>query len=139
MRPWIAQDVDERDLLAALRLCRVLAGGELAGRGAELEEDGPARALLHYCLALTLDPSYLRSLRLVFLTQKTSDRRRVAVLARTLARGVFPTRAQIDLIYGPQRGWLGYLWKRLWRPFDVVVRLAGHGWAFLCQRARARL
>jgi hypothetical protein len=40
---------------------------------------------------------------------------------------VFLTRAQIDAIYGTPRHRLGYLGRRLARPFDLVRRLGSYG------------
>jgi hypothetical protein len=40
---------------------------------------------------------------------------------------VFLSEAQIDAIYGRPRGRLGYLGRRLARPFDLLLRLGRYG------------
>jgi hypothetical protein len=52
-------------------------------------------------------------------------------LLRSLVGAVVLSDAQIDAIYGPPRGRLGYLGRRLARPFDLLGRLAGYGWRAL--------
>jgi hypothetical protein len=43
--------------------------------------------------------------------------------ARSVLDAVFLSNAQIDAIYGPPRHPLGYLGRRLARPFDLLRRL----------------
>jgi len=47
----------------------------------------------------------------------------VVRFVRSVLSAVFLTRSQIDAIYGPPRHPLGYLGRRLARPFDLLRRL----------------
>jgi len=50
-------------------------------------------------------------------------RRLAPAFLREIRRTLFLTRQQTDVFYGRLRaGFLGYLFRRLWRPFDLVVR-----------------
>ncbi|HJS59319.1 MAG TPA: hypothetical protein VKA01_14550 [Vicinamibacteria bacterium] len=87
-----------------------------------------ATALLHHVLVAASDPSYHASLsQRALVSQITSgapsDR------SRLLAGVLFPTRAQLDAIYGGgPRTALGYALLRLWRPLDLGLRLFQYLW-----------
>jgi len=51
------------------------------------------------------------------------------------ARALVLTDAQIDIVYGPTRSRLGYMGRRLARPFDLVRRIVRYAAA----AARVRL
>jgi hypothetical protein len=78
-------------------------------------------------LAGRLDPEYERSLRLGLFHSQPSDRPPAVRLARSVLSTVFLSDAQIDAIYGPPRNRLGYLGRRLARPFDLLLRLGRYG------------
>ena len=59
---------------------------------------------------------------------------RVRALAKTVRGALLPTKAQIDILFGPPRTELGYWGWRLWRPFDLVLRAARYGFAWLTDR-----
>jgi len=46
------------------------------------------------------------------------------------------SRGQIDAIYGPQKSWRGYLFRRLARPFDLAWRLVRSLAAGIAVRSR---
>lgn len=121
---WVEGDVPRLELAALAALCRRLA------RGADLEGpwEGPERILLAHILAGRLDPDYEKALRLGLFRHQPSDRPASVRLFRSLVGAVVLSDAQIDAIYGPPRGRLGYLGRRLARPFDLLGRLAGYGW-----------
>jgi hypothetical protein len=123
---WVAKDVPEA--AAARRLARRLAAGEdVAGW------TGDEEVLLRHILAGRLDPGYEQALRLGLFQPQPSERSRPAQLARALLGAVFLSDAQIAAIYGRPRSRLGYLGRRLARPFDLLRRLGSYGarWARL--------
>jgi hypothetical protein len=122
---WVAADLVAAEVEAARRLVTALAAGdELAGWG-----DSPAgeSVLLRHVLAGRLDESYERSLRLSQFRRQPTDRPAAVRLAGALAATVWLNRAQVDAIYGPPRHRLGYLGRRLGRPFDLLARLGRYG------------
>jgi hypothetical protein len=90
-----------------------------AGEGAAL--------LLRHILAGRLAPDYASALRLSLFRAQPSDRQPAVRLIRSVLGAVFLSRAQIDAIYGPPSHPLGYLGRRLARPFDLLVRLGSYG------------
>lgn len=118
---WVAQDVPADEAAALRRLCSRLAAGEVPTAGT------PEETLLRHMLAGRLDAGYEKSLRLGFFRPQPSDRRPAVRLARTVLSTVFLSDAQIDAIYGRPRGRLGYLGRRLARPFDLLLRLGRYG------------
>lgn len=115
----VARDVSEAEAEAVRGLCAALVAGEGPGEG--------ARLLLLHILAGRLAPGYASALRLSLFRAQPSDRRPAVRLVRSVLGAVFLSRAQIDAIYGPPRHPLGYLGRRLARPFDLLVRLASYG------------
>jgi Uncharacterised nucleotidyltransferase len=123
---WTAKDVPAVEAEAVRRLCLRLAAGEYPAAW-----DGTEEALLRHILAGRLDPGYERSLRLGLFQPVPSDRPRPVQLARSIVDTVFLTDAQIDAVYGRPRTRLGYLGRRLARPFDLLWRLGSYGLARL--------
>ena len=108
----------------------VALAARLARADATLFEPGPSpeATLLRHVVAGRLDVDYGRSLRL----------RAVGARRWTLARAAHAlvlTDAQIDVVYGPPRSRLGYMGRRLARPFDLVRRIVRYAAA----AARVRL
>lgn len=122
----VARDVSPAEAEATRRLCAALAAG-----GDPLAPDAPPEAgeavLLRHILAGRLDEGYASALRLGFFRPQPSDRSRAVRLARSILGAVLLTRAQIDAIYGRPRHPLGYLGRRLARPFDLLFRLGIYG------------
>ena len=128
---WVTKDVPRAETEAVRRLCAALAAGSEGG-----ERGDPARwpdpeageaVLLRHLLAGRLDEDYAAGLRLSLFRAQPSDRPEALRLARSLWDAVFLSRAQIDALYGPPRHSLGYLGRRLARPFDLLRRLAAYG------------
>jgi len=127
----VERDVTAAEIAAARDLCAALSEGieGIAGTGLLVSGADPssgssgASTLLRHILAGRLDAEYAASLRLGFFRPQPSDRRPVVRFARSVLGAVFLTRAQIDAIYGPPRHPLGYLGRRLARPFDLLRRL----------------
>ena len=115
----VARDVAQVEAEAVRDLCRALSAGVEPGVGAEI--------LLRHILAGRLDADYAASLRLSLFREQPSDRPPVVRMARTALTAVFLSRAQIDAIYGRPRHPLGYLGRRLARPFDLLWRLWSYG------------
>jgi hypothetical protein len=117
---WTGGSVARDEVLAAFELVASLRRGDLPS-------SPTATALLHHVLVAASDPSYHASLsQRALVAQLTSgvpsDR------SRLFAGVLFPTRAQLDAIYGGPRGALGYALLRLWRPLDVGLRLVRYVW-----------
>jgi hypothetical protein len=115
----VARDVAPEEAEAVRGLCQALALGE------EIEEvSAPgSAALLRHILAGRLDAGYAAALRLSLFREQPSDRRPVVRMVRTALSALFLSRAQIDAVYGRPRHPLGYLGRRLARPFDLLRRL----------------
>ncbi len=117
---WTGGSLSREEVLGAFELVAGLRRGEEPS-------STNATALLHHVLVAASDPTYHVSLsRRALVAQLTSgapsDR------SRLLAGVLFPTRAQLDAIYGGPRGALGYALLRLWRPLDLVLRFVQYLW-----------
>lgn len=118
----VARDVSPEEAEAVRELCAGLVAGEDL-----TSEKSPAALLLRHILAGRLEPDYAAALRLSLFRAQPSDRMPAVRLVRSVLGAVFLSRAQIDAIYGPPRHPLGYLGRRLARPFDLLVRLGSYG------------
>lgn len=119
---WVERDVSAEEAKAVRRLCARLAAGEDPAGW-----QGPEETLLRHILAGRLDPGYERALRLGLFQPQPSDRSRPVQLARAVLGAVVLSDAQIEALYGRPRSRLGYLGRRLARPFDLLVRLGRYG------------
>lgn len=117
---WVQAELPRAELEAILALSRRLSAGDLAPLQAQPSESGEA-ALLHHFLAGALNRDYRSALRLHLLGAPT-DRPRLAGALGTLARALFPSRGELEALYGRRRGTLRYWGLRLVRPFDVGLR-----------------
>jgi hypothetical protein len=125
---WVARDVPPAEAEAVRRLgARLAAGEDSAAWTAGASGDSPEATLLRHILAGRLDTDYASALRLSLFRPQPSDRGPAARLARTVWDAVVLSDAQIDAIYGAPAGRLGYLGRRLGRPFDLLLRLGGYG------------
>lgn len=134
---WVARDVPPDEAEAVRRLgARLAAGEDPAGWAA----DSPEETLLRHILAGRLDADYASALRLGLFRPQPSDHGTAVRLARAVWHAVVLSDAQIDAIYGPAgpagsagrpRTRLGYLGRRLARPFDLLRRLASYGGRWL--------
>jgi hypothetical protein len=116
-----APAVSEVEAEAVFGLCRRLAAGEAGAVG--LFPESPESRLLDHLLAGAFDPAYAGSLKLHLLDAPLSDRGPLAGRLRALGAALWQSRGQIDAVYGPPRGRLGYLGRRIARPFDLLARL----------------
>jgi len=125
---WVGRDVSAAEAAAARGMIGRLAAGE-----DPTGWHGPEEELLRHILAGRLDPEYAGALRLGLFRPQPSERSRPVQLARVVLGAVFLSDAQIDAVYGPPHGRLGYLGRRLARPFDLLRRLGSYGarWARL--------
>ena len=133
---WIERDVSREEVEAAAGLAERLAAGEDPAEVAVVE-DG-AGTMLRHLVAGVLDEGYAHSMKFRSLTDKPRDMGRVRAAAKTMRGALLPTKAQIDILYGPPRTELGYWGWRLWRPFDLVLRAVRYGGAWVGQRLRRR-
>jgi len=119
---WVERDVPGEEAVAVRRLCVRLAAGE--------DPTGwqrPEETMLRHIVAGRLDPEYEQALRMGLFRAQPSDRSRPAQLARAVLGAILLSDAQIDALYGRPRGRLGYLGRRLARPFDLLRRLGRYG------------
>src|SRR5258706_348742 len=113
---------------------RLAAGEDPAGWAAG---DLPEATLLRHILAGRLDADYTGALRLGLFRPPPGDHGPVVRLVRAVWGAVALSDAQIDGIYGPAgsngrpRSRLGYLGRRLARPFDLLLRLASYSTPWL--------
>ena len=132
---WILEDVSREEAEAVAALARRLGAGEdpvTVARG----NDPPAR-LLRHLVAGAMEERYVRAMRLRNLAAHPTDGSRAGWLARVGFHALFLTDTQIDLIYGKPRSALGYLGRRLLRPFDLVWRAVKYGWAWGMHRSHS--
>lgn len=116
---WLTGSVDPEETAAARALCVALNEGDL---DALSDRDGAAQLLAHV-LAGALRDDYRRALKLRGTLTGLTERPPLRIALCQLGGAVFLSRRQIDAIYGPPRSWLGYLGRRLARPFDLAARL----------------
>jgi len=135
-RRWIERDASREEVEAVAAFAGRLGAGE--NPVAVVAGDDDTGALLRHLLAGVLDEGYSRSLKFRSLSATPKDTNRVQAMAKTLRGALLPTRAQIDILYGPPRTELGYWGWRLWRPFDLVVRAGRYGAAWVAHRFRIR-
>jgi len=133
---WIERDASREEVEAVAGLVRRLGAGEDPAVVAAGDDD--EGALLRHVLAGVLDESYAKSMKFRSLTAKPKDVTRARALTKTMRGALFPTKAQIDILYGPPRTELGYWGWRLWRPFDLVGRAWRYGTAWVAHRFRNR-
>jgi len=131
---WIARDVSVDEAAAVSAVVERLAAGEDPGAVAGGED--PAGRLLRHVVAGVLDPRYRASIHLAGLADLVPAGGRGSRLAHLLRSSVWLTRSQVDAIYGPPRTEVGYLGRRLWRPFDLVWRVCRYGLAWARYRFR---
>jgi hypothetical protein len=132
--PLVAGEVAPDEIAASLALAARLARGDLSflepGTGSS-----PEGVLLRHFVAGRLDEDYRRAL----------GWRRIGArvhgpfsLAAGVRHSLVLTDTQIDVIYGRPRSRLGYLGRRLARPFDLVRRAARYGAGHLRVRLKRR-
>ncbi len=135
--PGLAIDARPDEVSAALALCESLRAGAAAGidsAGAHPEQ----RALLHHLVLGPGDERYRAALRLQALLSFPTDLSPARYWWRKIIETVFPSRGQLDVIYGPRRTRLGYALLRLWRPFDLALRTIRYSVLALRGRTRSR-
>lgn len=129
----ISDDVSHEEVLAVRELCRALAAGEaVLGSSA----GAPAALLLGHALAGAEDHTYQRSLKVASLLSFPTAEPRPAAVARAVFHTLFLGRAQVDAIYGPPKRPSGYVWRRVWRPMDLAMRLVRYVGDGLMMRVR---
>jgi hypothetical protein len=132
---WIRDDVNREEVEAVRRLCARLALGD----GSMFESRDSSRdeiRLLRHIVAGAEDESYRRSLKLRALFVGPRPARGLRGRLHTIRRAVFVGPAQVDLIYGRPRSRLAYAWRRLARPFDLMLRSLRAVWHGLEVRLR---
>ena len=117
---WVDGELSREEVLAVRDILLALEKGEKAST--LLLEDSRAALLLRHILAGAMDEDYRQSLKLTKLLNPVSQSGLFVGVSRGLGRALWLTRGQIDVIYGPPKTEVGYLARRLWRPFDLIAR-----------------
>ena len=117
---WIQHDVTREEVAGTRELLRLLESGE---RASDIVTGDTAPAvILRHMLAGSMDAEYQQSLKVAAVLRHSSERQGLKGFLQKLSSAVVLTRGQIDVIYGKPKTELGYLGRRLWRPFDLVGR-----------------
>ncbi len=127
---WISRVVSRREAEAVWAVVERLGGGE--DPAAVMGGNDDAGRLLRHIVAGALDEGYAQSLKLRDAARASGD----SSWFGAGKKAVFLTRGQIDAIYGQPASELGYLGRRLWRPFDLALRAGRYGWAWVKLRVR---
>lgn len=140
-RRWVAGEVSEAEVVAAVSLVRELSAGMRASK--VLAEGGGAALLLAHVIAGSVDQAYQRSLKLRAASGwlATSELPRPLAFLRLVRDTLFLSPARVEAIYGPQRGRGAVLLRQVARPFDVAwrtVRALVARAALACRPARRR-
>ncbi len=117
---WIQNEVSQEEVAGTRDLLRQLEEGERASE--IVVRDVAAALILKHMLAGSMDAEYRQSLKLSAVTRPSIARPGLTGLLRNMSSAIFLTRGQIDVIYGQPQTEVGYLARRLWRPFDLVGR-----------------
>ncbi len=133
---WVVHSVSAREIAALRELASALAAGRPAS-GIAAGDSDPALLLRHF-LAGLLDEDYRRTLKVRRELQVPAGAGRVGAYLDSASRAVVLSKARIDAIDGPPGSRLGYFGWRIWRPIDLLGRLAASGWVALRLRARER-
>jgi len=112
--PWTARDVDPRVARAVGALVESLRRGAIP-------ESGEGRALLDRLLRGALDAGERRSRKLSF-ARPLSDRPWLVAHAARWRRTLFPSAAELSVLYGPPGRFGGAARQRALRPFDIAWR-----------------
>lgn len=132
--PWIGKEVSAEELEGFFELLGLLEAAEPPSSIADRE--GNDAVLLRHMIASLQHEDYRLSLKISRSWDKSGDDGRLGFSRRGITSALFPTRGQIDIIYGPPKSSLGYLGRRLWRPFDLVARTWRSAIAWLRVRGR---
>jgi hypothetical protein len=116
---WVAGELAAADVDALLELVAALASGTALPD----PPAGRAGLWLRHLVAGALDADYGRALRArAALATEPSDLPRPLRAAVAAYRTVVLTPAQVEAVYGPQRGRGAVMRRQLLRPFDLVRR-----------------
>lgn len=114
---WLDARVGEAGAFDAERLCRVLADASPTALRQESSE------LLRHCLAARLDADYAASLRRQGWRRSLTERAAWVGFPSRVFWLLFPTRLELDALYGPATKPWRRVSRRLARPLAVVRRL----------------
>ncbi len=130
----VAGAVPREAVAAAAALGAALAAGPSDELLASTDDGAPR--LLRHLLAGPVDGQYQRALR--FHALRGLVGMAPGRLLAELRQALWLSRAQVELMHGPQRSAWGYLGVRLQRPFALCVHLVRYAGAALGHRLRTR-
>jgi len=136
VKGWTSRALSAAEIEAAIELTRRLSGGEAGSSIAH--EDSDCSVLLRHFAAGALDPTYVDSLKLSYRLEAKPGRGRLESLARTAWGALWLTDLQVELLYGQPKSSAGYLAHRLWRPFDLLIRLIRYSKSWFTTRFKGR-
>lgn len=120
----LAPQVVRAEVAAALTLAEGLGRGDV---GALDRPEDPDGRLLRHVLAGALQPEYRERLKVQEAARPFGEGGPWRARWRSVVHALILTREQIDAIYGPQGSAWRYALMRLWRPFDLVLRVLRAG------------
>ncbi len=126
---WIAHAVSCDEITALARLCSGLRIADGRLYRSEADYDG-ALLMLRHMVAGALDREYRQSLRL----KSFLGEARGKSIRRLLRETLVLTPGQMELSFGCHGGRLTRPLLLLWRPFQLLGRLALHTWRYLVSR-----
>jgi Uncharacterised nucleotidyltransferase len=131
---WLTEDVSEPEVAATLTLARRLRAGDDPRALSAASSD--EAILLRHVVHGALDADYAASLRLASLLTMPTDGSRLTQLWHALGDTLWLSHEQIDTIYGRPVSALGYAFRRVVRPVDLLMRAGRHTAAWLRHRRR---
>jgi hypothetical protein len=134
-RGWLRNELTDSEIDAVIALSQTLARGDPPEA---LAPESPAELLLRHFVGGVVDPRYREKLKLAAVFRPVTDQSRVASLLHQLRSGLFPNRAQLEVIYGPSSSKRKLLLRRVLRPFDLGRRMAKYVWSVARLRLVAR-
>lgn len=135
--PWIAQAVSPEEIRAARELGRILERGQVPPVD-ESTCSSPAGVLLRHIVAGRLDRDYEQALKLGSMGRGLTDRPSWVSIFDKIRRALFPTRGQIEVLYGRPKNLFDYLAKRLFRPIHLLAKLVRYLASYCAVRLRMR-
>ncbi len=132
-RPWLDQAMSRTEIEAVFSLCGELARGDSLP---DLDPESPAQLLLRHLVASTLDHRYGNALKLRSAFRPLTAQGPVQSIGKKAWNALAPTRAQLNVIYGPPRSEAHLLARRLFRPVDLAYRLGKYGWSYAALKLR---
>jgi Uncharacterised nucleotidyltransferase len=119
---WLGGSLDTPELAAIGRLLSRLRTADASLLSPD--DPSPEARLLRHIVAGTSDPDYRESLKLLSLGLEFGNGPRPLRIARSWLRMLVPAPAAMRKIYSPAKSRSQEALRHLWRPFDLILRVA---------------